>query len=151
MVHGSIYNILKVNQCTRMIRFVYRIGFIAINILIIQYYCYWISEEYLDLRSACASARSRRPPARSAAGERDADSLVRRNRLIGAGHPGRRRGVFGGLHVERRELPAEDSNHLDRHRDRPAEPAEPLAIRYDQLDLALRVAHHLGHAAERRI
>src|SRR5580658_6690549 len=77
------------------------------NILILQYYCYWTSADTAISRAPVQTASSRPHPARSAAGERDADGLVRRDRLIGAGRPGRRRCVFGGLHVERGELPAE--------------------------------------------
>src|SRR5262245_46442626 len=92
-----------------------------------------------------ATAGALAPPAA------DADGLVRRDRLIGAGDPGGSRGELGRLHVDRIDLPAEEDHHLERHRDRAAAKTPPLAVADDQLDLALRVAHDLTDMPERAV
>ena len=72
-----------------------------------------------------------------------------RNRHVLAFRPGRRRLVLRRGHVEGGDLAGEDGHHLDWHRHRPAEPAEPLAVIDDQLDLAIGRAHHALDPAER--
>ena len=71
-----------------------------------------------------------------AARDGDADDFVVGDRLIVALRPGRRLGIIVRLHVERIDLASENGDHLDRHRHRPAEPAEPFAVGDDQFDLA---------------
>lgn len=81
----------------------------------------------------------------------DADDVAVRNRHVLAFRPGRRRLVLRRWHVEGGDLAGEDGHHLDWHRHRPAEPAEPLAVVDDQLDLAIGRAHHALDPAERHI
>jgi hypothetical protein len=48
-------------------------------------------------------------------------------------------------------MPTEDDDSFNRHRNQAPKPAEPSAVRYDELDLTLRRAHDLPDKADRGI
>ena len=71
---------------------------------------------------------------RSFAGQRDSDGGVVRQCSRVLRLPSGRGGVFAARHIERRQLPPLDTDHFDRHRDRPPEPAEPSAVGDNELE-----------------
>src|SRR5580704_17206447 len=56
---------------------------------------------------------------RSIAAQRDSNHRVVRECRRVLRPPGRRGGIFTARHVQRRQLPPFDAEHLDRHRERP--------------------------------
>src|SRR5262249_34793321 len=84
-------------------------------------------------------------------GQGDTDDFIVGNGSTAALDPGGSRRVLLWIHVEGRELTAEDCHHLDRRSHQPFAPSKPTAVRDEQQDPAFRCAHHLADEANRHV
>src|SRR5215216_5297534 len=87
----------------------------------------------------------------SAAGQGNHYALVGRDPDAIRVRPGRGAGEFFARHVQRVDLPPEDSDHLDGDADAAPSPAEDPAVIYDEHNLSLLRTRYLAHETDRGV